>query len=83
MKRPLLILLEGANDLEFLVRIASRLQSDLRCIPDLGHLQAAERIVLVPVGGGDPSSWPNRLRGQVCARFICTTGNSSQRPTCG
>ena len=41
MKRPLLILLEGANDLEFLIRIAGRLQNDLPRIPDLGHLQAA------------------------------------------
>lgn len=62
MKGPLLIVLEGANDLEFLIRIASRLQNDLPHIPDLGQMQAAERIVLVPVGGGDPASWPDRLR---------------------
>ena len=62
MKRPILILLEGANDLEFLVRIASRLQSDLPNVPDLGHLQLTGRIIMVPLGRGDPASWPDRLR---------------------
>jgi len=61
MIRPLLILLEGANDLEFLVRIAARLQSDLPNVPDLGDLQAAGHIVLVPLGGGNAASWPDRF----------------------
>jgi hypothetical protein len=62
MKRPLLILLEGANDVEFLVRIASRLHDELSTVPDLSCLQQTGRIVLVPLGGGDPASWPDRLR---------------------
>lgn len=62
MIRPLLILLEGANDLDFLVRIARRLQNDLRDAPDLAQLQAAGRILLLPLGGGNAASWPDRFR---------------------
>src|SRR6185503_15091729 len=62
MNRPLLVLLEGANDVEFLMRIASRLHQELPTIPDLSHLQQTGRIVLVPLGGGDPAAWPDRLR---------------------
>jgi hypothetical protein len=69
MNRPLLILLEGANDLEFVVRIASRLRSDLPSLPDLDRLKAAGRILLVPLGGGDAGSWPDRLRPLGCREF--------------
>jgi len=62
VSRPLLILLEGSNDLEFLVRLAARLRPDLPHLPDLRQWQAEGRIVLVPLGGGDPASWPDRLR---------------------
>ena len=62
MNGPLLILLEGANDLEFLVRLTGQLRRELPHLPDLTRWRAAGRIVLVPVGGGDPASWPNRLR---------------------
>ncbi len=69
MKRPLLILLEGANDLEFLVRIASRVHFGSTSIPDVGRLQADGRVVLVPLGGGDPATWPDRLRALELPEF--------------
>lgn len=70
MKRPLLILLEGANDLEFLVRNASRLHLSSSSVPNLHQLQADGRVALVPLGGGDPATtWPDRLRALELPEF--------------
>ena len=69
MKSPLLIVLEGTNDIEFLQRLARQLCRQLPDLPDLFQWQAAGRIVLIPVGGGDAGSWPDRLRGLELAEF--------------
>ena len=69
MTRPLLIALEGANDMEFFVRIANRLRNDLPDVPDLAQSQASGRILLVPLGGGDAASWPDRFRALGLSEF--------------
>ena len=58
---PLLFVVEGANDGEFLWRLTAQLRRDLPGLPDLHLLSVTERIAIVPVGGGDPASWPDRL----------------------
>lgn len=58
---PLLLVVEGANDVEFLTRLAARLRIDLPSVPDLRELTRSGRLVIVPAGGGDPLSWAERL----------------------
>jgi hypothetical protein len=67
--RPLLVVVEGANDLEFLVRLSSRLQGELPDVPNLSLLCRSGRVVLVPLGGGAPDTWPDRLAGLRCPEF--------------
>ncbi len=61
MNGPLLIVLEGANDLEFLTRLSSRLRQEEPNLPDLQRWQAEGRVRLATVGGGDPASWSYRF----------------------
>jgi putative ATP-dependent endonuclease of OLD family len=58
---PVLIVLEGANDLEFIKRLTNRLRQDRPELPDLLRWQATGCVVLVPVGGGSPASWSSRF----------------------
>ena len=69
MRRPLLIVLEGANDIGFLVRLADQLRIDLPHVPDLRQLQLQGRIALLPVGGGDSECWPHRFQALGCSEF--------------
>jgi len=62
MNRPVLVVLEGANDWQFLVRLTTRLRIELPYLPDLLHWHSQGKIVMVPVGGGDPISWPERFQ---------------------
>ena len=50
--RPLLVVVEGANDFEFLMRLAGRLHRELLDVPHLPRLYRTGRLVLVPLGGG-------------------------------
>lgn len=58
---PLLLVVEGANDVEFLTRLAARLRVELPTVPDLRELTRSGRLVIVPAGGGDPVRWAERL----------------------
>jgi hypothetical protein len=61
MMRSLLLVVEGIHDAQFLLRLSDRLRHDIPDSPDLREWVAAGKIVLVPVGGGDPASWPDRF----------------------
>ena len=60
-RQPLLLVVEGANDIDFLMRLAARLRADLIDVPDLPTMIVAGRLVIVPAGGGDPVIWAERL----------------------
>jgi hypothetical protein len=62
MTRPLLVVLEGANDIEFLSRISRRLSDQVPAAAKLIRLAEAGRIAFIPLGGGDPASWPTRFQ---------------------
>ena len=59
--RPLLVLIEGIYDVEFLCRISGILRRDDHAIPDLRTLEEAGKLVFVPFGGGDPGFWATRF----------------------
>ena len=58
---PLLIVLEGQNDIEFLRRISVMLSAVDSRLPDLSILERRDQIVFVPFGGGEIQSWAYRL----------------------
>jgi hypothetical protein len=58
--RPVLVFVEGGNDIEFLRRASAILKADDDALPDLSHLERRGRIVFVPFGG-DPRNWVFRF----------------------
>ena len=58
---PILIVTEGTNDFEFLVRLVTQLRADDPTLPDLRQLCSEQRIAALPLGGGDPIAWPDRF----------------------
>jgi hypothetical protein len=67
--RPLLMVLEGTNDCEFLFRLSQRLHPDNAQITDLTRLHADGRILLVPTGGGNFDQWAVRFAALRCREF--------------
>jgi hypothetical protein len=59
--RPLLVLIEGIYDVEFLCRISVVLRRDDHATPDLRTLEEAGCLIFVPFGGGDPGFWATRF----------------------
>ena len=59
--RPLVLVLEGINDCEFLFRLSQRLHAENPQITDLTRLHANGRILLVPTGGGNFDQWAVRF----------------------
>src|SRR5689334_10385217 len=67
--RPLLVVVEGLNDVEFLLRI-SRILHIERAIPDsFDSAVVANRMLFLPIGGGIHESWWNRLAPLECPEF--------------
>jgi len=56
----LLVVVEGQHDVTFLRGISRILHADDATMPDLGELDRAGAIVMLPVGGGDILSWATR-----------------------
>jgi len=67
--RPLVIVVEGVLDAEFLQHLSDQLQPDISDLPDLGALTAAGQVVWIPAGGGDLRPWATRLAPLGVAEF--------------
>jgi hypothetical protein len=67
--RPVLLIVEGQRDIEFLARLSHRLAAELLHVPDLRELAAAGRVLFVPFGGGNPRAWADRLAPLGCHEF--------------
>ena len=67
--RPVLVITEGVNDVEFLLRLSQRLHTENPAISDLSQLQAAGRILFVPIGAGDFCGWATRFAALACREF--------------
>ena len=48
---PVLLVLEGRHDIEFLRRIGRLLQAHDSSIPDLTEVESRQRLIVLPVGG--------------------------------
>lgn len=69
MKRPLLLLVEGTNDADFLVRISRMLYQAQASPVNLAELTTQDKIVIVPLGGGISAGWWNRFAPLGCPEF--------------
>ena len=58
---PLLVVVEGQNDIEFLRRISTIVSGIDKALPDLSTLERRGSMVFVPFGGGEIHSWAYRL----------------------
>jgi hypothetical protein len=67
--RPLLMVLEGINDCEFLFRLSQRLHAENPQFTDLTRLHADGRILLVPTGGGNFDQWAARFAALSCSEL--------------
>lgn len=68
-RRPLLLLLEGANDADFLLRISRLLNQAQASAVNLADLATLGQIVIVPFGGGISADWWNRFAPLSCPEF--------------
>ena len=66
VSHPLVLVLEGTNDCEFLFRLSQRLHAENPQITDLTRLHADGRILLVPTGGGNFDQWAVRFAALGC-----------------
>ncbi len=67
--RPLLLLVEGSNDAEFLVRLSRVLYQSGASAINLADLVASRRLVIVPFGGGISQDLWNRFAPLGCPEF--------------
>lgn len=64
--RPVLVVTEGKNDVEFLRRISRMLHATGTQLPDLADMEQTGRLVFVPCGGGDLVDWSRRMAPLGC-----------------
>lgn len=56
-----LCVVEGVNDIEFLLRISRVIATVRPKIPNLAELQQTGKLLFIPRGGGDLLAWADRL----------------------
>jgi hypothetical protein len=66
---PVLIVVEGAHDVEFLKRLTVRLHLEETSIPDLSAGEHAGRVIFIPFGGGRVLAWSDRFAPLACREF--------------
>lgn len=68
-RRPLLLLVEGTNDAEFLVRLSGLLYREQATPISLAELVESRRLIIVPFGGGISGDLWNRFAPLGCSEF--------------
>ena len=66
---PVIVVVEGIHDVEFLQRLTAKLHQELSSIPDLGELERRQRLVFIPFGGGQVLRWAERFAPLGCPEF--------------
>ncbi|QGJ68596.1 ATP-dependent endonuclease [Planctomycetales bacterium 10988] len=69
-ERPVLVLLEGQHDLEFLKRMSLIMASEDQTLVPLEELEEARQIVMLPVCGNGPRRWMHQLSALCKATFF-------------
>ena len=58
---PILFVVEGTNDIEFLKRISQLLHNHDSTLPNLADWERSGELIFVPFGGGHVRAWGERL----------------------
>ena len=66
---PLLLVVEGANDVLFLKHLSQLARQLESTLADLANLVRSGRLIFVPFGGGNILSWSERLAPLGCPEF--------------
>ncbi|MHC4880651.1 MAG: ATP-dependent endonuclease [Planctomycetota bacterium] len=61
-RRPVIVVVEGQFDIEFLRRISRTLNADDSSVPNLANEEAGGNVILVPFGGGGHVEWISRFQ---------------------
>ena len=72
--KPLLLLVEGANDAEFLIQLSRLLYRAQIISIDLAQLVRSAQVVIVPMGGGISAGWWNLFAPLECPEFHLLDG---------
>ena len=67
--RPVLIVVEGPHDIEFLRRISATLHRQHPELPDLAQAEVNGHIAFLPAGGGNLWTWSQRLASLASPEF--------------
>jgi hypothetical protein len=68
---PLLVVVEGVNDIAFLKSLGTMLRREDSNLPDLVQLELDHRIIFLPVGGSNLKDWMQRIAGLHKKEFHC------------
>ena len=66
---PLLLVVEGANDVLFLKHLSLLARLLVSTLPDLASLEQSGCVIFIPFGGGNVLSWCERLAPLGCPEF--------------
>lgn len=69
LSSPVLIIVEGIHDVEFLQRLTANLHLADASIPDLAAGEQAGLVIFVPFGGGSVLAWSSRFAPLRCREF--------------
>jgi hypothetical protein len=67
--KPVLIVVEGAHDVDFLCRLTKQLRLDDSSFPALAVWEQIGRVIFVPFGGGRVLAWSKRFAALGCPEF--------------
>ena len=67
--QPLLCIVEGQHDVEFLRRISAMLHCADGSLPDRDVLERTGQLVFIPCGGGNVLAWADRFAVLGCPEF--------------
>ncbi|MCA9005071.1 MAG: hypothetical protein KDA70_07325 [Planctomycetaceae bacterium] len=71
-----LVVVEGAHDIEFLTRISTLLHTAHPTLPDLAAMECNRELVFLPIGG-HPRAWLSRLAPLQLPEFYLLDGEAS------
>jgi putative ATP-dependent endonuclease of OLD family len=66
--KPVLLLVEGRYDIQFLTRLSNKLHQADSQVPDLEALQGSGKLLFIPTGG-NPQLWTDRLAPLGCSEI--------------